>query len=195
MCIFIKTRLREVLNPAFCTDKDCCEFEKSFENDLLYESKQQIYYLIEIFELFKAYKSLLCDDFSPIKQNLTPLHMAEFIAHYEPFFWVVLTKNGDFAGFIYLYDVIGALNPHCAAVTVCFKRKYWGKYVQYALKSFKNLCFSRLKLKKIKAEVFSSNARTKGILNTLGFEKEGILKSETLLNGEFTDVELWGLCL
>lgn len=173
-------------------------------------------YIYEIYCLFKRYGRHLCDDFARVRRDLTILSVMELVMLYEPFFWVVLTKKGDFMGFVYLYDVIGGpkgggvsleygagpggeprprdgIKYYSAAVTVCFKREFWGRYVRWALKKFKKYCFGRLGLKRVKAEVFARNARVKGVLAGLGFEREGVLRAETLCNGEPADVEVWGL--
>jgi RimJ/RimL family protein N-acetyltransferase len=66
-------------------------------------------------------------------------------------------------------------------------------YATDAARTVLNHGFDRLDLHKVVAETFESNAASACVLEKLGFEKEGILRDEALVDGKFVDLLRFGL--
>jgi len=147
-----------------------------------------------VYDLLKAQGRYLFDDFSVLKREFGMYRVIELIEKYKPYFWAVLTENGDFMGFVYLYDIIhNGEKPYNACVTVCFKPEYWGGATRCALKKFQKHCFKRLGLKKIKAEIFGGNSLVRRILKDFNFKLEGILEFESVCSGKACNIEIWAI--
>ena len=157
--------------------------QKRFEN---------IQYFSEVLFLYLRYNKFLDDDYALNGKSFYEyfLGLVERLSH---FFWVILCDK-KVSGFVFLDNIIGdAERLHSAELTTCFDKAYWGSYTKYCAKLFINYCFKNLKLKKIKAQVYPHNFRTKAILKQSGFEKEGYLKSETLKENRYQDIEIYSV--
>ena len=73
----------------------------------------------------------------------------------------------------------------------CFDKRFWGDYTKVCAHIFLDYCFKKYKFKKIKALVYPENFRVKTLLKSVGFEKEALLKDETLRNGKLQDIEIY----
>ena len=71
--------------------------------------------------------------------------------------------------------------------------KYWGDYTKKCAKLFLNFCFERFGFYKIKALVYPENSRVITLLKHAGFEKEALLKNETLRNNSLQDIEVYSV--
>lgn len=167
-----------------------CKFKK-----LIIKPKEQIYrnleYIPEIIALFKKYKTYLIDDYA---QPFGTEDIIKYICNINPYFWIITDKLDNFAGFAYLDNWTGnAKHSHCAEVTTCFKKDYWGAFTKICSKKFIKYCFKKYKLKKLKACIFPENKRVIRILKLSGFKKEATLKSETLRNGKLQDIEIYSI--
>lgn len=152
---------------------------------------QNIQYLENIYILFTKYQKYLNDDYS----NTTDLfdEVINIITRTSPFFWVIL-KNNEFAGFVYLENIIGnEKHLHSAEITTAFERKFWGKTTKICAKKFIMYCFKKLKFKKLKALIYKENSRTEGILRDCGMKFEALLKGETLKNNKLQDIKIYSI--
>ncbi len=115
-----------------------------------------------------------------------------FLRKFVPYLWVVKTCEGDFAGFVYLYDVIfdGSRIDVCH-ISVCMRRKYWGTGVLAIAADFLNYIFEKYKIRKMKAECFSTNPNATKLLRDLGFVLEGKFKDETKIRGKMADLKVF----
>ena len=144
-------------------------------------------YINSVNRLYEKYTKYTEDDYN--EDNL-----AGIIQRTQPFFWVILTINNDFAGFVYLDNIIGnSKKLHSAELTTCFERKFWGIYPKYCAKIFLKNCFDKYGFEKIKALIYPQNFRVKTLLKQSGFEKEALLKAETQKNGKPQDIEVYSL--
>jgi len=150
-------------------------------------------YFSNIALLFLRYKEYLVDDFQDTKNIYSFLY--NFIKSRTPLFWVIVdSKTENFAGFVFLDNLIGSPQKiYGAEITGCIERKYWGKFSAKCAFDFFQYCFNVLELNKIKAQIYPQNLYVRGILVNSGFEKEGLLKSETLRKGKTQDIEVYGL--
>jgi len=151
---------------------------------------RNINFLEDIYFLYKKYNKYLSDDYSD--ENL----LDEIINIAEtnfPFFWVIL-KGEEFAGFVFLENIIGNGNKlHSAEITTCFKPEFWGDFTKKAAKKFIRYCFKKYGFKKLKAKVFKENVRTASILRAAGMSFEAELKSETMKNGKPQDILIYSV--
>lgn len=149
-------------------------------------------YLSNVIFLYMRYARFLNDDYAP------EINYSNIIAKIEScgsLFFIVLDSSGsDFAGFIYIDNLIGNSEIlHGGEITVCFEKKYWGKFTKCVADKFFDYCFNILKFKKIKAQIYPFNSRVRALLKYSGFKKDGILRGETVKNGELSDVEVYSL--
>ena len=152
---------------------------------------ENVEYLSETFELYRQYSDNLEDDFSPFR--LSYENFTDFLERVSPHFYIVFQKD-RFCGFITLENLVGDENTiHSAEVTICLKRKYWGKFSLNIALKFKNYCFNVLKITKLKALIYTQNKLSKNLLNKCGFTREAILKSETVKGGKPQDIEIYTL--
>ncbi len=141
--------------------------------------------------LYVKYSKYLDDDYAYNNQNIFDYFYN--LVNRTDFYAVV--EDDVLSGFIYLDNFVGNSNRlHSAEVTTCFDEKFWGSYTKICAILFINFCFEKYGLKKLKALVYPENYRVKTLLKSAGFEKEALLKSETLRNNELQDVEIYS-CL
>lgn len=151
---------------------------------------RNINFLENIYNLFRKYDKYLNDDY--IQQDLLE-EVFSTIERTSPFFWVILSDE-QFAGFIFLDNIIGnSENLHSAEVTTCFEQDFWGDFTKKVGKKFIKYCFKKLKLKKLKATVFKENTRVHTLLKSIGFNFEAELKNETLKNGKSQDIQVFSI--
>lgn len=162
---------------------------KKVKIDIKNKNFKNINYLENIFNLTKKYKNYLNDDYSQNSDLFEQI--ITLITQTSPFFWVILS-NKDFAGFVYLENIIGNNKQlHSAEIVTAFERKFWGKFTKLCAKKFIMYCFKKLKFKKLKALVYMENFRTEGILKACGMALEATLKAETLRNNKLQDIKIY----
>ena len=142
--------------------------------------------------LYTKYSKFLDDDYAVNGLSVYE-YFYNLVLRTHPFFFVII-ENDCVSGFVYLDNIIGSREKlHSAEVTTCFDRRFWGGYTKYCAKLFLNFCFHKLKINKLKVQVYPQNSRTKTILRYCGFEKEAFLKNETLKNGQMQDIEIYSI--
>lgn len=84
-------------------------------------------------------------------------------------------------------------NRH-AEIGFILNREYWRRgLMQQALESVIHFAFHTLNLHRIEADVDLRNAGSLGVLEKLGFQREGLFRDRWLLNGEWVDSVMLGL--
>ncbi len=167
------------------------EFVNLIINRDLHEYRNTQYFT-EVLFLYLRYSRFLDDDYA-LDGNSFYEYFVSLLERLNPFFWVILCDR-KFSGFVFLDNLIGDKNHiHTAEITTCFLKEYWGDYTKYCAKLFLNFCFHKLKINKLKVQVYPQNSRTKTILRYCGFEKEAFLKNETLKNGQMQDIEIYSI--
>lgn len=142
--------------------------------------------------LYRRYEKFLKDDFA-IQEDSFFEYFVSMIEELSPYFWVILADE-EVAGFVYLENFTGnSTTKHGAEITTCFDKKFWGSFTYYAALVFFNYCFETLGLKKIKALIYPENFRVVRLLKRCGFNKEGLLESETLRGGKPQDIAVYSL--
>jgi len=128
----------------------------------------------------------LRDDFAPDD--------CEFIISKIPYLWAIYTKDGEFAGFVFLDNFVGnGKSAFSAELTTCFERKMWGSFTKYCAKVFLKKCFEEFGLHKIRACIYPDNFRISALLKSSGFVYEATLPQETIRNGKLQDIDIYAL--
>ena len=175
----------------FCMQKQLFRFER-----LVVDRSRMVFknlkYFSPLLKLYLKYIRFLEDDFSLFAENPFDALLA-YLEQTSPHFYLVLSGD-EVCGFFALEDIVGKNNDlYSAYVVTCFDKKYWGTFTKYAGRAFVDFCFNQLGLVKLKAFVYPQNYRVRGILNSCGFQKEALLKAETLKNGKEQSLEIYSV--
>lgn len=156
---------------------------------------RNIQYLPQVISLYERFSRYLHDDYFLNTQKSPVDAVINLIEKTSPFFWIIIDKKSSkFAGFVFLDNWVGSGNNfHSAEVTTCFDPSFWGKYTKICAKKFIKYCFKKYKLAKLKAYVFPQNVKVKTLLKRTGFNKEAVLKAETVKNGVLQDIEVYSI--
>jgi len=83
---------------------------------------------------------------------------------------------------------------HRAEIGYIMNRQYWRQgLMQQALESVIDFAFNTLNLHRIEADVDTENAGSLGILEKLGFKREGLFHERWFVYGEWQDSVMLGL--
>lgn len=138
--------------------------------------------------LYIKYSKFLDDDYA---QNGLSIYDYFYSLVNKTLFFVIV-EDDIVSGFVYLDNFTGdSNNLHSAELTTCFDRRFWGNYTRICAKIFLDYCFNTYGFKKIKALVYPQNFRVKTLLKSAGFEKEALLKNETMRNNNLQDIEIY----
>jgi len=81
-----------------------------------------------------------------------------------------------------------------AEIGYIINRDYWRRgFAQQALEALIGFAFNTLELHRIEADVDPENAGSLGILEKLGFEREGLFRDRWYLSGKWVDSVMLGL--
>ncbi len=149
-------------------------------------------YFEQILVLYRKYSKFLEDDFASDK-IVQRKYLENLIIRTNPYFWAI-TEDDVVSGFVYLDNLIGNDKKlHSAELTTCFDKRFWGNYTKMCACLFFNHVFKKYEFEKIKALVYPENFRVKNLLRFAGFEKEALLKKETLRGGKLQDIEVYSI--
>lgn len=138
--------------------------------------------------LYTKYSKFLDDDYA--SNGMSPYDYFLNLVMKTLFF--VIVEDSEVVGFVYLDNFIGDSERfHSAEVTTCFDRRVWGDYTKICGQIFLAHCFEKYGLKKIKALVYPENFRVTTLMKSIGFEKEALLKAETMRNNKLQDIEIY----
>lgn len=141
-------------------------------------------FIFEFLRLFKKYKHRLFDDcnsFDDIKS------IYNFILSLNGFLWFIIDPvNLKLAGFIFL-DSWWA-KGYGVEITTCFDKACYGEFVRETGRIFIPYIFKTYNIKKLQAQVYSTNIVATKLLYDLGFEYEGRLKKHTIVKNKVVDI-------
>ena len=73
-------------------------------------------------------------------------------------------------------------------------KPYWGQgLMREALTAVLDLCFGKFDQVKVEAEIFTNNARSKRLVESLGMRLEGTIRSSHHKRGEWVDAHIYGI--
>lgn len=114
------------------------------------------------------------------------------------FNWVIRDLTGDISGTA--RSALGMIGtrpsgePGRGDVGYWLGKPYWGRGVMTeALTAVLGLCFGRLDLNKVEAEVFSFNERSARLVERVGMHLEGTIRSAHLKRGQWVDANIYGI--
>lgn len=141
-------------------------------------------FIFDFIRLLKKYKHRLFDDgnmFNDIKS------IYRFIISLNGFLWLIIDPSKNkLAGFIFL-DGFWA-NGYGVDISACFDKAYFGEFVRESGKIIIPHIFKTYNIKKLSAQVYSSNIQATKLLYDLGFKYDGTLKKHTIVNNKVVDV-------
>ena len=141
-------------------------------------------FIFEFIKLLKKYKHRLFDDGNSFK-DIKSLY--DFILSLNGFLWFVIDPvKFKLAGFIFFDGWWG--NGYGADITACFDKSYFGQFVRETGKAIIPYIFKTYNIKKLSAQVYSTNVVSTKLLYDLGFEYEGTLKKHTIVNNKQVDI-------
>jgi RimJ/RimL family protein N-acetyltransferase len=92
--------------------------------------------------------------------------------------------------------VLSRWNPayRSASIGYCLSEAAWGRgYATEAARALLGWAFDTLDLNRVQAETDTRNAASARVLEKLGFEREGTLREDCVVNGEVSDSWVYGL--
>ncbi|MGH8948272.1 MAG: GNAT family N-acetyltransferase, partial [Acidimicrobiia bacterium] len=73
-------------------------------------------------------------------------------------------------------------------------KRYWGRgLMREALATVIDLCFEEFDQVKVEAEIFTANSRSKRLVESLGMQLEGTIRSSHHKRGEWVDAYIYGI--
>jgi RimJ/RimL family protein N-acetyltransferase len=114
------------------------------------------------------------------------------------FHWVIRDRDGLFADASgTAMGMIGTRpsgEPGRGDVGYWLGKAHWGRGImREALASLLDLAFGELDMVKIEAEVFTGNARSIRLVESLGMRREGTIRSAHLKRGKWVDAHAYGI--
>lgn len=141
-------------------------------------------FIFDFIKLLKKYKHRLFDDVSSFNDIKS---IYNFIISLNGFLWFIVDPSKNkLAGFIFL-DGWWA-NGYGVDISTCFDKAYYGQFVRETGKIFIPYVFKTYNIKKLQAQVYSTNLVTTKLLYDLGFEYAGTFKKHTIVNNKVVDV-------
>lgn len=160
---------------------------------------------------FSIYLSTLkVEDASAIKEGAEDeeiaLSLPYDMSYPLPFIEVAIQKfeaKEEFHMGVYLAEIgliglcaLGAVDKQNSKAELGYwiAKKYQGKgYGKEAIRLILGFGFRELRLNRIYAKVLKENVRSIGLLDSLGFKKEGTLREDVVRMGVFFDAEVFGM--
>lgn len=147
-----------------------------------------LHYISQLQTCFNKYSKYLQDDYSNFNDDII-----SYIKR-SPFFWIILSFDNQFMGFVLLDNFVGDdSHNYSAELTTCFDKRAWGSFTKYSAKIFLKQLFDKFGLYKIKAHVFPDNYRTSALLKSAGFKYETTLKHETIRNEKLQSIDVYAI--
>jgi hypothetical protein len=138
-----------------------------------------------VYDLLQQHQDWLMDDFS-----LDPIQMIGEMAENQQkqiaTGWIAQRdsqKKSEFLGLIWVEVDRLRIGRLFGAATLSVKNGISRDGIRFA-KQFIQYCFESLKLRKLVAEVATTNRNAERFMQLLGFRKEGLLLNESLKNGQ-----------
>ena len=98
-------------------------------------------------------------------------------------FGKVITVDGTYVGDVWCYAIDEEDEKQAFVSIVIFDKAYWGGGIgKKALKQFCQLVFDRYSIDKLCAFTYKSNIRSRGVMESIGFEKIEEFEEEGILS-------------
>ena len=114
------------------------------------------------------------------------------------FHWAIRDRSGAVTGSS--GSVLGMISarpsdePGRGDVGYWLGKPYWGQgLMREALTAVLDLCFGEFDQVKVEAEIFITNSRSKRLVESLGMQLEGTIRSSHLKRGQWVDAHIYGI--
>jgi RimJ/RimL family protein N-acetyltransferase len=142
---------------------------------------------------------LLWDGPDEISETLAFIRQAQTERYGESgFHWAIRDRRGAITGSS--GSVLGMISarpsdePGRGDVGYWLGKPYWGQGIMSeALTAVLDLCFVDLNQVKVEAEIFTSNPRSMRLVESLGMQLEGTIRSAHLKRGHWVDAHIYGI--
>lgn len=102
-------------------------------------------------------------------------------------------EDGTLIGVVHVVG-ISKPNAHCTITVTIGNRDYWGKgYGRATMKQLLDYCFNELEMHRVAAEVFEFNDAWKGLVESAGFQRDGVHRDFLCRDGEYWDLAVYSL--
>lgn len=137
----------------------------------------EVPYEKETFRKFKRRFEQMCHDPTPKHRN----------------FEIHASDEDELIGVAYV-GRISEHNRHGQVAVTIGERDFWGEgYGRDSLALLLTYCFEELDLHRVSAETFEYNTSWRGLVETMGFRKEGTARDYLRRDGEYWDKETYSL--
>jgi len=142
-------------------------------------------------DMMRYWSSTAMQQRSEAEELLLRIHRQ--FAEKSAFQWGIERKDdGELLGTCTLFNIHVA-NMR-AEIGYCLRSTHWRKgYMSEALAALIEHAFATLKLRRLEADVDPKNAGSLGILDRMGFRREGLLRERWNVGGEIQDSVFLGL--
>lgn len=155
-------------------------------HNVIVSSPFPVFHLPRVWVWTQEFRSRVADDFGP--QSLDEL-MAQYQARIAAGLqsWSV-HRDGELGGIV----TFEPTSPVCGAAHCIFKKSFWGHEttVEAMRQVFEQVFDSGIE--KILSLAFADNVQLLYAVRLLGFQKEGVLRKQTLRGGELVDMMALG---
>jgi RimJ/RimL family protein N-acetyltransferase len=142
---------------------------------------------------------LIWDGPDEISDTIGFIHQAQTERYGESgFHWAIRDRTGSTTGSpgiaIGMISARPSPQPGRGDVGYWLGKPYWGNGImREALTAVLDLCFRELNQVKVEAEIFTTNSRSKALVERLGMQLEGTIRSSHLKRGEWVDAHIYGI--
>jgi len=114
------------------------------------------------------------------------------------FHWAIRDRTGAITGTsgtaLGMISARPSSEPGRGDVGYWLGKLYWGQgLTREALTAVFDLCFGEFDQVKVEAEIFTTNARSKRLVESLGMRLEGTIRSSHHKRGEWVDAHIYGI--
>lgn len=142
---------------------------------------------------------LIWDGPDEISETLRFIRQAQTERYGESgFHWAIRDRSGAVTGSS--GSVLGMIStrpsdePGRGDVGYWLGKPYWGQgLMREALTGVLDLCFGEFDQVKVEAEIFITNSRSKRLVESLGMQLEGTIRSSHLKRGQWVDAHIYGI--
>lgn len=105
----------------------------------------------------------------------------------------IIAEGGTLIGVAFIVN-ISPHNRHCKVGITIGDRNYWGQqYGREALMVVLEYCFDELNMHRVSSDTFEYNDAWRKLVESVGFQKEGVARDYLLRDGEFFDKDIYSL--